>query len=383
MSVIPFKTRSSSNLFKLVESRDWIGLKSAIETGAPVYIEDKQGLTLIERFMSISGVAPDQEERLQQHDVLRAFLSQHCKNDGSRLTPLAIASLSGRPDMVQILLDAGHDPNEKGVDGHNAASAIAMAYHTGAISIARSRKSPEISWDDPLLSPRLASLGLLCVAGLDLNEPTFNGATPLLLACLVKNTPCISYFISCGASTKKLTGESKNPIYQMDPLEVAILTLNENAVCSLTHAGARATQRATLSNDEEISLIELAGGLGQPGMLQAFSTYTPLNQGYFTAAWRSALLLGNHEVVDWFLRRGFSKDDPDQNGMRPAQVVAVGGHEVLLMHLIALGADMSAGREGDLDAWDLLKKHHPEKALFVRRPSSNQEPVRKLRLVRP
>lgn len=371
MSLHRLQSSPSPRLIKLVEQQQWDELTRAVEDGAPANAPTRGRLTLFEWFLAKAAAAPSETEVCQaQMRAMAALTRAWPGNDPSRLTPITLAALAGRVDMVAHLLNAGHDPNEQGEGGHNAASAVAMANVGGPLSLKRQRNQPEIGWDDPLVSNRLAVLGVLCARGLDVDRPAWHGATPLTLACLAKHTSCARFLLASGAHPEPGPPPTPGapPIYALAPLEAAILTHNEGLAAALVNAGANILRAPSLSPTGMDTLVEVAGGLGMSGMLQAMRSRLPMDHPAFAAAWRSALVLGNEDTVDWCLRHGFNMDAPVEvsGAARPAHLACFHGYEGILMRLLALGVDMEAPTVEGHSAWDVLSQRHPLLSLRLR-----------------
>lgn len=364
MTVHRLQPRPSRHLLQLIAQRRWPELAAAVDAGASPHAPASGRLCLFDWFMSKVGLLPeDDEERASQRQAMEAFIRAWPGPDPERLPPVVMAALSGRADFVSMLLAAGHDPNGRGVDGHNAASAIAVAHIRAPLRLDRQRVAPEVSWDEPLVVARLAALGVLGAKGMDLDRPAWKGAPPLLLAILAKHTPVARFLLASGAHhtpAADLSHPDMSALYRLSTLEAAITTCNENVASALIYAGADCLQPSTLAPRVVGSLVELAGGLGQPGMLAAMRARLPATHPAFVQAFSYALEMGNLEVVEWGLAHGCTIDMPLPDGRRPAHIAAARGHEVILMQLLAAGVDMQALDGRGANAWDLLERHHPD-----------------------
>ncbi len=133
--------------------------------------------------------------------------------DGFHLTPLLAAVLNGQLDVVNFLLDAGADPSARAEGGHTALHLLAES--AGSTSRAN---------DGELAR-------LLIDAGVGLDVPDNQGATPLYTAVSRQNSDVRDVLLESGA----------NPDASFDgwtPLQVAAHALDVDAVASLLDAGA-------------------------------------------------------------------------------------------------------------------------------------------------
>lgn len=356
-------------LLKMIQNRQWPGLALALENGAPAHaVAGFARLNLFEEFLKeaykeirqpcADRVRADANERLRDQ-AFQAFLNAWKGNDPSRPTPLTLATLMGQTRWVRMLLEAGHDPNEVG-EGHSPATALARRNLQGQITIPALRSLPESGWDEEGAASRSACLDALLEAGLDLNRPAWRGACPLLLACLAKDTPMVLALLARGASPEGEHGPDGPPLYRLSPLEASIVTHNETAVAALLRAGADPLRPASLSSPyDKVSLVELAGGMGQACMLSALANkLESKSHPELLKAWRFALISGNEEAVDWFLANGRRWDEPaDDSGRLPIHLAAGHAQGAIIERLEREGASLDQTDALGLTGWHHLRSH--------------------------
>lgn len=376
MTILSFKALPNQSVIRLLQKRNWKGLGEAIKQGVRGGLPFDEHRTLLEAFIQVSEHFDDESERQAQYDVFRAFLEHGFIQDLTRPTLLTLATLAGRHDFVIDLIQAGFDPQESNLKGHNAASALATRHlnlSRERFSWEQKRQDNEYSWDEESRH-RLASLGLICSHGLKLDTPTFRGASPLLLAVLAKDNACVHYFLSCGASANPVSLNPHHPLYGLSPLEVGILSNNTEAVVSLLYFGADWKQESK-SQAQPLALVRLAARFGSAGMMDLLAKRLGNHSTLLQEAWWDALQEGNSDTVAWFVAQGKPLNQPNKQGEYPIHVVSYGGDEKTLDVLIRLGANPDQINHEGQSCWNILKQFHPHRAYRFQMPFEEQKVV--------
>lgn len=368
MSVSELHRPRPLGLLKLVQQRQWPALALALENGAPAHaVVGLTRLNLFEEFMKEAykqgreprpNLALAQAEERLRDQVFEAFVASWKGNDPERPTPLTLATLMGNTRWVRLLLEAGHDPNETG-EGHSPVSALARRNLQGPVSVAHLRGLPEQGWDEAGATQRSACLDALLAAGADLNRPAWRGACPLLLACLAKDTPMVLALLARKANPEGAHAPDAPGIYRLSPLEAAIVTHNETAVAALLRAGANPLRSQSVQIPPPVvaaTLVEVAGGMGQAGMLSALADRLgDRHHPELVKAWWFSLIRGNDEVVEWFLSHGRKWNETDEVGRQPIHVAAAHAHRSLIERLEQEGASLDDKDAHGHTGWDFLQ----------------------------
>lgn len=366
-------------LLRMVQERRWAPLLAALEHGAPAHaVVGERRLNLFEEFLreaAREATDPPSDPALAtatatlRQAAFAAFVAAWKGNDPDRPTPLTLATLLGRPEWVRALLAAGHDPNEPG-EGHSPLTALARRHLQGAVSIEALRSRPETGWGEPRPQAHAQCLDALHDAGADLDRPAWKGGCPLLLACLAKDTPLVLALLARGANPEGAFAPDAPKLYRLAPLEAAIVAHNETAVAALLRAGANPWRPQSVLAQlpgAEVTMAELAGGMGQGGMLAAFARdLGSPHHPEMDKAWRCALLLGNLDAVDWFLDHGRSATAPDADGWPPLHLAAAHARGALIERLERAGASMDTPDGHGRTGWDHLRAHPQGMALRAR-----------------
>lgn len=313
MGVVVLKTGSSRTLTRYLNEGNWAAVLEAVQAGAPAHTKMADSpLTLFEgvlRAMAAYMRAPlsskddHRRETEAQMALFRALAQSPADLDLRRPTPLSAASLMGRRDLVDLLLEAGHDPSAVG-EGVNPCTAVAQVYLPKQAGLALLAARGEQGWDDLTGLDRRNCLKRLARAGLDLGAPAFRGTTALHLACAAKDTPLVLFLLAQGVPATAGTGREAAGWMAWSPLEISIVVKNENAVAALLEAGACPLQGSHLLPGS--SLLVLMGQQGLSGMLSAVlrkGLEGPADELEKTL--HAACRHGNDEVMVWFQRRGF------------------------------------------------------------------------------
>uniref|UniRef100_A0A1B0DGC2 Uncharacterized protein n=1 Tax=Phlebotomus papatasi TaxID=29031 RepID=A0A1B0DGC2_PHLPP len=148
-----------------------------------------------------------------------ALLSER---DDTNASPLILAALGGRLDVMKILVDNGADISDKNWNGH---SSLQYACSKGFKDIVEYLldKGADVNVRDDRNDTclhRLASTGRTDIMEMlikspqriDLDGQNAEGDTPLHLACQEKNLDCVALLVESGASVHILNKAKKSPL---------------------------------------------------------------------------------------------------------------------------------------------------------------------------
>lgn len=343
----------------LVQQGRWEEIGAQVAQGLSPHVLATPMLTVMEEFLRQAGSAVlpvDMDEDAVFFDLLSGLKDV----DPHRPTPLALACLAGRPRWVQALLDKGCNPNEKG-EGHTALTALATQGLPLPLRIEALPQLPEYGWNrQERLMAQVSCVDLLLKAGARINEPSSDGASPLILACLAKNTRLAMALLSRGAHPRPV--KHGLGIFSASPLEVSIVSHNEGLFRMLLEVGADPFEKQLLGlgSSRGLTLVEVASGWGLPGMLDFLDEHLEDKRGMLSQAWWVALEKGNRPVIDWYLRQGVDLRVCDSTGSHVSHVLARNGHFDLLSDFFRRGLCLTSPDAQGNTALDVWAVYHPE-----------------------
>ena len=377
MTVLSFQSRPNPSVIRFLDQRNWQALSQAVEHGVPGNMPYSDHHSLLEAFIMQSNRWGDEEEKQQQHAILKSFIKPGLQEDPERPhTLLTLAALAGRDDFVLSLLQAGLNPNTLAEKGHHAGTALAALHlksFQSNFSWAILRQQQERRFEDLGTPEHLACLGVLCAYGLNIDKPTYRGASPLLLATLSKDTPCVHYLLACGANPTPKTGNPHHPLYGLTPLEVAILTANTEAMTALVYFGAPIEECS--QSEPEVSLVGLAAKWGNAEMMAFLGKQLGVDHPLIQEAWWQALEKGNSQTAAWFLTHHYPVDQPNTQGNYPLHLAGQSGDERTLGLLLEKTSHPDQINDQGQTVWHVLKQFHPHKAYHFQLPTEEQKIV--------
>lgn len=259
---------------------------------------------------------------------------------------------------MEFLLEKGHSPNEEG-DGHTVLTAIASLGVQSPLQIDRLASAPEFGWDKrDLALAQQRCLDLVLNAGADVNQHSYRGGTPLVFSCLAKNTLLGMFLLSRGADPNHSHAGAQK-VFSLRPLEIAILSHNETMACALMDAGADMCSPPTISIEKVRTLIDIAAGMGPPGIMQALEDRMGKGHPLLEKAWWVALEAGNRDTIDWYIRNRVDPYTAEDNGSTTSHVLARSGHYNLLSDFFRRGLSLDQHDHEGNTAWDVLSMYHP------------------------
>ena len=374
--VVPIRSeRFSSNLLNFIQYRRWDDIIEALSNGASPHILVLPEMTFFEAYLrhlakpDLFKVPPHSNENAAQELVFQHFVSSWRGNDPKYSTPLTLTTMMGRPDLVQALLEAGHDPNEVGA-GHQPATILAspLDFDAPKSIITDLRHSPELGWSQEVRPGQQSCLRLLLQAGLDIEAKTWNSINALTLACLAKNFSVVTDLLDAGADP-----EGKASSTAVSPLEIAISGHSEKTTTALLSYGANLLRPWVQEpyTGHTIAAVACAVGLTS----QVFAISKQLGGIYhpaMTQGWWLALSCGNTRNVEWFIDKGQDISARDEAGLSALHHAARGGSTRVIEKLISLGMDLSDSAPQGKSARDLLYEHHPITARDILRKQVGQ-----------
>ncbi len=373
MGLISLKPGASKSLTQLLNDRDWVKLLDAVRNGAPAHARlTDSPLTLFEGVLKAMAayarsphlLAPqDRQERAQQLELFRALAAVPWVHDPRRPTPMTSVCLMGRLDLVEILLRAGHGPDDIG-EGFNPATGVAQIFLPPKATLSTLEALEESGFDTDSLNRRNC-LKRLIRAGLDVGAPAFQGATALHMACAAKDTGLVLFLLAQGVAAD--VPSEASGVLGWAPLEIAARLGSETVFLALLKSGADPLRSAASSPG--LSIAAVACKFGHPGMLQALrEALGGSDHPAFQQGWLEALRQDNGESIGWFLKAGYSPNAPLLNRRLPLHVAIEEGGPEGVHRLGAAGAALNQVDDRGITAAQLLHKR-PDLAIWVELPS--------------
>jgi ankyrin repeat protein len=178
--------------------------------------------------------------------------------DGRHRTALALASKYGYSEIVQILLRAGADVNEKDVNGFTALMLSAYSGHADVVKILLEAGADvnvrDIYGDTPLIeaamSGNMETVTIFLDAGADIdafNAKNADGSTPLMRAARSSNIDGVKLLLQLGADVDARDDDGNTALLYM-------ITHLRN--CSSTEEFRYGTPRSVMeSYDQDLSAV--------------------------------------------------------------------------------------------------------------------------------
>jgi ankyrin repeat protein len=215
--------------------------------------------------------------------------------DGQGRTPLDLAKLGGRTEIVEILTKAAEEQEKE--------PSIALRRNLQEVADLLLEKGAETSIHLAAQAGDLERIKDFVQTGIDVNEKDDSGMTPLLYAVSGKQTKVAEFLIEKGADVN--AGDRRGCV----PLLYALWNNDSNAVKMLLNKGA------------DVNAKDAAMG------------YPPLH-------W--AVLMDNNELVKVILGAGGDVNAKSNTGDTPLDVAAYGASPAVGELLVAKGAEVSS-----------------------------------------
>jgi ankyrin repeat protein len=215
-----------------------------------------------------------------------------------KIRPLEGACASGRPEVVEILLKAGVNYNEKFSTSH---SPLEWVCYNGKPDIAEllllSGAAPTENPDALELAVRcnhMETVKLLLSKGFDVNHQSDNGnRTPLTTACHNNNGEIVKLLLSHGADPNRKGYDRNYPIFFAANQSKALKALLANEKVDVTLQENLLVHAAYWSLPEDVELILNHGGDAMINTQDSFFGY-PINKAAAHDRWETFNILLRH-----------------------------------------------------------------------------------------
>ncbi len=276
-------------------------------------------------------------------DTTRARLAEganlHEKDELGNM-PLHLAVQGKSPQVVQLLLDAGADPQVKDGQGRTALELCQAPEMRGLMQAALARREREIEADTMIQRENVDGLRRALAGGLNPNAASAdNMGTLLLTAAGTGNAEMIGLLLKAGAKADAVHRQSR-----AGALHYAARRGGRKAIRLLLWAGAKpgqkASQGAAFALHEAIwhRNLEAVKTLLPSYAAENFSPWDDIH-GY---AINMAVYLGGDKYVAAFVKAGLNPNDPRFNKLPPHVQAAKRGHVKSVKMLLKAGADRNA-----------------------------------------
>ena len=322
MALTSIQPKPPEALLALIQARDWRGLAARLDQGFPPNAAWPNKGSLFERFVMAATLPdrplPGSTEHHQQMECLRAFLKAGLKaeppihGDPALSLPVTIASLMGRLDFLDALLEAGHSPNGEGEGKQSPLAVLASRRMAGPDN--------PINLSFALVRPCVRRL---LRAGANVHQPAEGGWLPLQLATFSADLGLVDVLLEAGANPNgKAQGRSDEPGPCFSPMAWALYLDHVDLVEALLARGGNLATHGGLASE---TLVEMAGHrCGTDVWNRIVETlgwnHEDVRRGWFKAVESNATL-----VVTWFLAAGYDPRPLDPWGFSALDRATRGG----------------------------------------------------------
>ena len=247
------------------------------------------------------------------------------KPNKKKFTPLMIAALCGKSNIVEHLLNANADVDKP---NHNGATPLFIAAQNGHVDVVK----------------------YLIDHGADVDKPNHNGATPLFIAAQTGDVNVVKYLIDHGAEIDKERNDGATPLFMaanQGDLEIVQLLLDNGAKVDHKNKQGNTPLMFAVSQGH-LDIVQL--------LLEKEADVNQANEQGETPLFIAAEQ-GHVDVVKYLIDHEADKDKPNHNGATPLFIAAQKGHVNVVKCLIEKGADIrKANNNGVSLAWQLFSE---------------------------
>ena len=347
-------------------------VEQLLAAGAPTDAQDPDGATVLYRVVQAYLEPSDSVEG--HMEVLKSLIKAGAKVDSitrwargrgegdltfSNSSPLHVAALAGRADVVALLVEAG-----KGVNGYldfrnhrNTHTALSLAL---------------------IENPNEAVAMLLIQAGANVNAADHGGTTPLHTVAAMHENPAMSVniaaaLINAGANINPQTvrtntlslGSGRTPLHtaaSANHMEMARLLIQHGA-------------RVNVKDDSDNAPLHLAihGGHGKLAeLLMESGAYIHSRNYNGNLPIQVAAFAGLPDVITQLIAAGSPVNAQDQVGDTPLHDAALQGQVEAAQVLIGAGADVNATNKEGKTPLDLAVQHEHGRVAAVLKAAAGQ-----------
>ena len=281
---------------------------------------------------------------------LRKGASVH-EPDGRGYTPLCLAALNGRSEVVELLIDYGSDIGHRTDDDKTPIQLALIQLHIDTVKVLKDRGAPlsDEEFRDTIsrnYSLQLSPEGLveaarddfaggvqaLLYGGVDIDSPGYDGQTALEAAAKQGHIEMVQFLLDNGADP------NATDIPEFHEIPETVVELLVQAGCE--QASRYRTIGAAGCTPEALVAGVRAGSSSL--VLQCLASGLPVDatvDGGATALMIAAFE-GQDEIVEILLQRGADVNAQDWQGYSPLMGASLHGHEGIVRLLMSVGAEV-------------------------------------------
>ncbi|MFC1614759.1 ankyrin repeat domain-containing protein, partial [Gemmatimonadota bacterium] len=272
-------------------------------------------------------------------------------------TELILAARDGHTNIVEELLKAGADVNEKDIFGETA---LILAIRNGRTEIVRKllQASAEVNEKDYLdVAPLSSAIFVgnaeivqdLLEAGAEVNERGFYNRTALMQAAFLGHIEIVQLLINAGVEVNEKEGTGRTALMdaaRQGHIEVVQLLINAGAEVN-EKEGAGRTALWDAASPGHIEVVQFLINSGADGNVKDESGLTAL---------MCAAALGQKEIVQALINAGADVNTKDEYGWTALMNAADQDHIETIQILLKAGAEVNEKNNNDETALILAEK---------------------------